>query len=72
METILDIGMLVRKAKYSADQRVGIIKDLQEWGYDQEADMLVVEYYVLWNTGETFMYYEWDLEVIDESANRDT
>ena len=72
METILDIGVLVRIAQYSADQRVGIIQEVHEWGYDREADTLVTAYHVLWNTGDVCIYYEWDLEVINESTNRDT
>lgn len=67
MEKILDIGMTVRftDTDWNPYLKVGIIKDLHEWGYDREADMFVVEYYVLWNTGEVFTHYDWDLEVIN-------
>ena len=67
MERIPDIGDLVIpvQAQEARLLKLGVVIDLVDWGYDPQAEVQVLEYQVAWNTGRTYVHYEWELEVID-------
>jgi len=66
MERIPDIGDIVIPAQINDPAlKLGVVIDLVDWGYDPQAEVQVLEYQVAWNTGRTYVHYEWELEVID-------
>ena len=66
MERIPDIGDIVIPAQINDPAlKLGVVMQLRDWGYDDHTDTRVVELHVAWNTGNTYVHYEWELEVID-------